>query len=606
MAFLRREERQRAPRRARYLIPKDMPRRREIVGGLYLVLLVVHVLFAQVVALVAVALVAVTRAARFRRGWLAFPFAVGVLWVLAAGPAQAAEAYLTGPRQLLGYLGGALDPTRLADSGRAFAGWPSWLGRQLPYALVLGSAEAAVALWLSWLHTDAWRIPEPRAGLIALLRRFVTARSVRGGGVVTKDGACLGVNEATGARVALSWREVGGGVLCLGGSGTGMSTTCFQVAYAAIRRRRPVIALDLAGGEALAARLGAACAATGTPFQSFTPAGPGYYEPMRAGDPARRRDLVMSMVDWYGTTDQYRRGCARYLQDVFAVLDAAPGDPGASVLDEVVHLLDPTALQARAARIPVYHPGRSSLLERVRVSANLVTADPETVAALAAQLQEIHASAAGRYLRSAPQSPASQSPAPQRGAEQIDLERVVRDRAVVLFSLDSTVHGRAATKVADLVARDVVALAAELRRIGVDGDGLVWVDGPHGPGEGMGRDVLAELVTRGREAGLPAMLTVSADSSYPAERIVDLAGTYLIHRVNDPGGAERASRLAGETLGVDEATEIDAGSSPTFVKRPVVAPEAIQRLEDGRFVLVVKTPKHRVVRDAHTIPAEIA
>ena len=568
-----------------------MPRRREILAGFYLALLLAHLLLAQAAALVAAVLVAVTRLARFRRSWLVFPLALGGIWVLALGPAHAADLYLTGPRQITGYLAGAVgDPGRLAHLGRGFAGWPSWLAGQLPYALVVGSLEAAIAAWLVWLHTDESKVAEPRAGLVVLTRRFLATRALRGGGVVTKDGACLGVNEATGQRVSLSWREVGSGVLCLGAAGSGTSTTCFQVVYAAIRRRRPVIALDLAGDPSLVERFRTACAATGTPFAMFTPTGPQWYEPMRTGDPARRRDMVMSLVDWRGAAEQYRRGCARYLQDVFAVLDAAPGDPGVSVLEEVVHLLDPAALQARAARIPVYHPGRPSLLDRCRVSANLVSADPQTVAALTSQLEEIHASVAGRRLR------------PSSGG-RIDLERVVRDRAVVLFSLDTTAHGSPAAKVAHLVARDVVGLAGELRRVGVDGDGLVWVDGY----PGLDFEVTAELLSRGREAGLPALLTASADSYFPAERLVDLTGVYVIHRVNEPGGAEKASRLAGETLGPDDSagSEPDAGTPAVAVKRPVVASEAIQALGDGRFVLVVKSPRHRVVPEARTIPAQI-
>lgn len=590
MPFSRGDVRQRAPRRARYLIPRDMPRRRELVAGGYLALLLTHVLVAQAAALIAVAFVAVTRLARLRRSWLGFPLAAGAVWVLALGPAQAADLYLTGPRQILGYLGGALgDPGRLADLGQAYGGWPSWLASQVPYALVLGSLEAAFVGWLAWLHTDESRLPGTRPGLVVVVRRLLAKRGLRGGGVVTKDGACLGVNETTGVRVSLSWREVGAGVLCLGAAGAGTSTTCFQVVYAAIRRRRPVIALDLTGSPSLVERFRAACAATDTPLQVFSPGGGQWYEPMRAGDPARRRDLVMSLVEWRGA-DQHRRGCARYLQDVFAVLDAAPGDPGASVLDEVLHLLDPAALQARASRIPVYHPGRPSLLERTRVSANLVTADPETLGALTAVLQEIHASALGGQLR----------PSPGPG---IDLERTVRDRAVVLFSLDSTAHGRPAARVANLVARDVVGLAGELRRIGVDGDGLVWVDG-YPP---LGAEIAAELLGRGRKAGLPAMLTAPADSYFPAERLLDLAGVYLIHRMNDPAGAEKASRLAGETAGADDvsASETDPASPADAGKRPVVTPAAIQGLADGRFVLVVKSPKHRVVPEAHTIPATL-
>ena len=171
----------------------------------------------------------------------------------------------------------------------------------------------------------------------------------------------------------------------------------------------------------------------------------------------------MGMVDWAGTSDQYRRSCAAYLTDLFAVADAAPGDPRTAILDEVVHLLSPAALRARVEHVPGYHPRRQALGERVKVSAGLLESDPGTAATLAGQLSELRASPFGRWLAPAP-------------GPRVDLGRVVRERAVALFSVDAAAHGRAATMMASLVAHDVLAVCAELRRIGVPGDGLVWFD----------------------------------------------------------------------------------------------------------------------------------
>src|SRR5262249_27453482 len=182
-----------------------------------------------------------------------------------------------------------------------------------------------------------------------------------------------------------------------------------------------------------------------------------YYDPLRTGEPARRTSLVMGMVDWTDTSDQYRRSCAAYLTDLFAVADAAPGDLRTPVLDEVVHLLNPAALRARAEHVPGHHPRRQALGERVNVSAALLEGDPRITAALARQLNGLRASPLGRWLIPAP-------------GPRVDLGRVVRERAVALFSIDAAVYGRAATTLASLVARDVLAVCSELRRIGVPGD----------------------------------------------------------------------------------------------------------------------------------------
>ena len=97
--------------------------------------------------------------------------------------------------------------------------------------------------------------------------------------------------------------------------------------------------------------------------------------------------------------DHARRTCGGYLNDLFAVAAAAPGDPGVPVLDDVVHLLSPAALRARVERVPAYHPRRGPLAERVRVSASLLQADPAPAAVLAEQLTGLRASPLGRWLR---------------------------------------------------------------------------------------------------------------------------------------------------------------------------------------------------------------
>ena len=205
-----------------------------------------------------------------------------------------------------------------------------------------------------------------------------------------------------------------------------------------------MLAVDLTAEEHLPARLAAVCAAAGTPLQVFGP-GPGRtapgrtapggippacYEPFRQGDPARRAALIMGMVSWEGPGSQYRRSCLAYLQDVFELLDAAPGDPRVPVLDEVIHLLNPTAMRARMEHVPVGHPRREALAERTRVSASLLHAEPATTAQLARQLRELRGSTFGRWLRPDGLNSTGRNP-----AAEIDLRRAVTQRGVVLFRL---------------------------------------------------------------------------------------------------------------------------------------------------------------------------
>src|ERR1700684_284089 len=128
---------QRAPRRARYLIPMDTPGRGETVAALGVVLLLAHLLFAQLTIVLAVALAAVGKISRWRPQWLAVPAGAGLIWALATGPAAALAGFTAGPRQVAAYFGGiAGSPGRLLHLNAAFTGLGQWLPRQLPLALI--------------------------------------------------------------------------------------------------------------------------------------------------------------------------------------------------------------------------------------------------------------------------------------------------------------------------------------------------------------------------------------------------------------------------------------------------------------------------------------
>ena len=528
---------EREPRRARYLISRDLPRRGEFIAALTGLVFVAHLLFAQLTMLLVIAFQIISRASRWRPQWLAAPAVAGLVWALAIGPAAALGGFTDGPRRVAGYLARtARHPTNIVHLGAAFGGLGHWLPRQLPLALLAAAGEAAVAWWLRWLHTDEQDLPPPRPGLVILAGRQLRAGSVRAGGVVTREGACLGIVHRTGQRAAISWAEAERGMLCTGTSATAVAATSFQVVHAAIRRRKPVIAVDLAGTPGLAESLAAACESAEAPLRIFGRSGPGYYEPLRGGDPARKAALVIGMIDWGSTADYARRTCGGYLNDLFAVAAAAPADPAVPVIDDVVRLLSPAALRARVAQVPAYHPRRGPLAERVRVSASLLEADPAPAAVLAEQLTGLRASPLGRWLR--PEPPSGRS----AGSARITLSGIVRDRAVLLFSLDQAVHGRSAAMIANLVALDATAVFVRSHRLEIDGDGLAWF----GHCDAVDQPALTGLIAAGPQAGLASLLdTVSPDT---AGRLAGLVNVLVIRRLDDPGLAARLAPLTSGAL----------------------------------------------------------
>lgn len=553
------------PRRARHLIPTQLPRRGEVIAACAVLVLLAHLLFAQLTLVLAATFDIVSKTSRWRRWWLLIPAAAGLAWTLAVGPRAAVSGFAAGPAQILSYLG-AGPLSRLWQPRGAFAGAGSWLPRQLPVALVAGAAEAALASWLAWMHTDEWAVPSPRPGALAAIRRALNRRAIHAGGVLTRDGCVLGVAPATGGRVVLGWQEAAGGVLVTGASANIGTITSFQVVHAALRRRKPVIVVDMTGDPAVAQAMAAACEATATPLW-VSGTGDGYYEPFRHAGQSRRLAMTLAALGIGAPgapADPSAASVRRYLHAAFDLIDAVPGDPRTPVIDDVLHLLNPRALQARFGLVPAAGPRRGQLAELVRTSVQEANADPRAIQAAAGQLAALRQAAGG--------------PAANGAADGgFDLTRVVRERSAVLF-------GGHAAGLARLVSADIAAVCEDLRRIGVDGDGLVWL---HGLGP-LDTGTLAGLVADGAAAGLPLLITAT---SPPAAEIATIVNAVVIHGLTD--GAAAASLAARTGTRMAPAAPADL---PELVPGPAVPAQAMLSLAPAQFVLTVSSPAYRLVR----------
>ncbi len=589
------------PRRARYLIPTGLPRRDEILAACVVLAVLAHVLFAQLTIILAAVFYLITKMTRWRLSWLAVPAAAGLAWTLAVGPRAAAAGFVAGPAQIADYLGASgHQADHLLHFTAGFTGIGSWLPRQLPLAIVAGAAEAALVGWLSWLHTDEWNLPPARPGLFVAARRAATVRAIRAGGVVTRDGGCLGVTPGSGTRVTLSWAEAAGGISVCGSAAEDVLTTGFQLIHAAVRRRKPVLAVDHTSDPGLTGRLAAVCAAAGAPLLVFgadqgarTGAADPWaqvacYEPFRHGDPGRRAAMVTAMLSWDGPGRQYRRSCVAYLEDVFELLDAAPGDPRVPVLDDVIHLLNPLAMRARMEYVPAVYPRRDVLAERARVSMSLISAEPATTAELGRQLRELRASPFGRWLRPSAGGPSA----------DIDLGRAIAERAVVLFRLGGpdppgpSAPAESSAMLTRLVCQDLLAAGAALSGIGVDGDGIVWLS----ECGALPRHAVTDMIAGGPGTGLPVL---AATTSAPvAADLADLVNVVVAYRMDDAAVARRLSEVTGTAAlaGPGRPAEPDVSASPGAKAGPAAGAVDLSALRPGEFHLAVKNPQRLVPR----------
>src|SRR5215472_4655886 len=96
-------EAEQMPRRARYLVPRGLPRRDEILAVCVVAVVLLHVLFAQLTILLAAAFYLITRATRWRLSWLMVPAAAGLAWTAAIGSRAAAAGFTAGPARITDY-----------------------------------------------------------------------------------------------------------------------------------------------------------------------------------------------------------------------------------------------------------------------------------------------------------------------------------------------------------------------------------------------------------------------------------------------------------------------------------------------------------------------
>jgi hypothetical protein len=486
-----------APRRARQLLPADLPRRAELIAASAVAVVLAHLLLAQLTLILTVGFAAASRVTRWRLSWLLVPAGVGVAWILLAGLEPVLAGFTAGPASVLRHLGLGAAP-HSARPLAAFAGINGWLPRQLPAALPLAAAEAAVIGWLGWLHTDEWALPPPRPGVLAALRTAAAARRIQAGAVLTRDGCTLGVVPDSGATVGLSWAEVSRGVLLTGSDERTLLRAGQQVMHAALRRRKPVFVLDDDPGGPVGVAVAAACEATGTPL-------------LAGADRAWLSDPTGAGSGGDSASWLWRRG---------------PADP--------------------AAPVPV-------------------------------------------------------------APEPAGLRRVIAERSAVLLSASSP-------ELAALACAGLTALAADLRRIGVDGDALVWVP----RAERIPPLAVAALLRAGAAAGL-GVLTATTISG-PAADLAGVTGVTLIGRVADPGLAARLAPLTGTRLG-PPAVVPPAGRGPILpgdqplpgsglpaadlVPGPAVPVRELLTLGPAQFVLAVSTPRRRLARRVRLVPARL-
>lgn len=475
-------------------------------------------------------------------------------------------------------------PPRLGGANR----WRDYLGLAVFAGLLTVPMPVAVAAAAALL---AGRVA------LAMRRRARTRRTREAAGAGRGAGVVVGRDRA-GRPVTLSDEQLAAHALVVGAAGAGKSTTMLTILADHIARGRPVVALDMKGSPAFARQLGRAAALAGRELRVWTPDGPTHWNPLAHGNATALKDMLISTERF--SEPHYQRAAERYLQTAFTVLHAAhPGRP--AHLDDVVAVMEPARLAGRLRDVP------TPLAARVADYLGGLTRDQESaVRGLGTRLALLSESTAGRYL------------APGDGPA-VDLATALEGGDVVLLSLNSSVYGKLAAQLGALAIQALTSAAGQRLRANSAAPDTVATDAGLGPipatvaideFSALGADNLLALLARGREAGVPVLLTTQELSDLERagrgfrDQVMGIVGVTIAHRQDVHSSATMISQLAGTEWAWQE-TETVRGlfarpglsrGTRRMEEQPVVHPNEIKTLEVGEMMLIAKLPSMRIDR----------
>ena len=456
-------------------------------------------------------------------------------------------------------------------------GWPPYLVLAAFVVLLLSpTVIAAMALGGAAIGTE-------------VLRRARARDRARGGAAAAApdSGAAtlLGMTE-DGRPFHLTDHQISAHMLILGASGAGKSNTLLTIVSDHIERGRGAVLIDMKGSQAFARHVAASAQRAGRPFRLWTLDGPGHWSPLANGNPTELKDRLISAERW--TEPHYQRAAERYVQAVLQVWQQARPDR-APTLSDIVALMDHRRLVVMLRDVP--RPFAR------RVQDYLASLGPDQLSAvrgLETRLAIISESHAGGYL------------APG-GSGTIELQSALRDREVVLFSLNSSRYGKLAAQVGALVAQDLnAAMGSRLERGGGVEPVLIAIDEL----SALGAEHVLNLVARGREASFPVVAATQelADLERVArglgDQLLGIPGIKIAHRQDLPESAKRIAEIAGtervweHTYHTDRRALLPDRDTGRGTRRQVeryrVDPDTIKTLAPGEAVVVTKIPTSSV------------
>jgi type IV secretory pathway TraG/TraD family ATPase VirD4 len=433
-----------------------------------------------------------------------------------------------------------------------------------------------------------------------------------------------------GKQARVQDRELNQHCFLIGTTGSGKTVTLSNFAESAVQRGIPLIYVDGKGEVKLVEQLKSLAEKHGRKFYLFSvnshPEGC-RWNPLARGKPTELKDKLISITEW--TEPHYRYEAERYLQAVFSLFEKLKMRPD---IPAVARYLYPKAAQSLARDIKDEEL-REKLLEELRAG--------KTVEGLANRIAVLAASEIGHLFRDFQTEKTSQTekiekspidlnnilglgapdaPKPKmldetnetKGeAEEdkrpiLDLDRAIREKAVVLFSLNSLRFREFSQLIGRLVVNDLRTTIA--RRY--DNPERNYIFGIFDEFHVFASLQVVDILAQARGAGFCTIIATQSLSDLDlvdpdlTGRIVENCNTFIIQAQNYPKNAERLAAVIGtrdsfaKTYQVEEhifQTGTGLGSIRE-TKEFIVHPDEIKKLHTGEAILLQKASGFRVNR----------
>lgn len=476
--------------------------------------------------------------------------------------------------------------------GEALAGAP-WM--VVAGSVFYGVCAGYVAAWWDYQRKPFYKQPDRKLTIPKFLMMVRDRELIARGEYSRKGRIALGIEDGRRSlnRVIEVSIDQMTHVLVLGTTNTGKTETCFRFAEGFIQSSAPVITLDMKGSKKTLEVMRRLAQKEGRPFYLFTLTGGGRWDPLRfKANPSAQRDLLMSVGQW---SDPYYKSMANNaLLDVFSALEVGGVNPGESMVQAALRLLQPAQL-SQYAQQKLGAPEHAQLRSRVLARAQQMTENRGAFSGVESLLYDIVHSETGQFF--------------VPGEGMFSLQQAYEENAVVLFSFDFMSYPITSQALSAMVLADVKSLGASLVQKKKDAPWLFWADeftkaraGDVAPMMQQIRESGAKilLATQGRSDILDAGAQYSGGPSAYEGIVSSQASLKVYHRVEEDtalfleknsGEAWSVSGGSVETTRKDSLLDSDTGASGDsgrkhFEVRPAVKVSEVLSLGKGEAVMM--------------------